>query len=255
MSICHNIKYYGPLIKTNFDHSYSICPSDLFFYSSLLFIVYCIKKSDKTSIWNIHCLTIAIAYLFLKVIFKCKEHNTESQMLKCLEQNIKDKINIHLNNILIYIINLVSIKKRVKGTGCIFEIKRIIRAKRSYYTVIRLRSKIKNSSQIEALICFQMAQKKCITSHRTSRCSAFRDDRSKTRLQISFVITNIQKLYFKILGLFVISLRLRRCGTHKGLVKLAGNIFFSPVFSLIPINQPSSCMYSPEFLDRHKVQR
>jgi hypothetical protein len=36
--------------------------------------------------------------------------NTESQMLKCLKQNIKDKINLHLNNTLIYIINLVSIK-------------------------------------------------------------------------------------------------------------------------------------------------
>lgn len=31
-------------------------------------------------------------------------------MLKCLKQNIKDKINIHLNNTLVYIINLVSIK-------------------------------------------------------------------------------------------------------------------------------------------------
>lgn len=31
-------------------------------------------------------------------------------MLKCLKQNIKDKINIHLNNTLVYIINVVSIK-------------------------------------------------------------------------------------------------------------------------------------------------
>lgn len=31
-------------------------------------------------------------------------------MLKYLKQNIKDKINIHLNNTLVYIINLVSIK-------------------------------------------------------------------------------------------------------------------------------------------------
>jgi len=31
-------------------------------------------------------------------------------MLKCLKQNIKDKINLHLNNTLIYIINLVFIK-------------------------------------------------------------------------------------------------------------------------------------------------
>lgn len=43
-------------------------------------------------------------------IFFFKNSNTESQMLKCLKQNIKDKINIHLKNILIYIINLVSIK-------------------------------------------------------------------------------------------------------------------------------------------------
>lgn len=31
-------------------------------------------------------------------------------MLKCLHQNFKDKINIQLNNTMIYIINLVSIK-------------------------------------------------------------------------------------------------------------------------------------------------
>lgn len=43
-------------------------------------------------------------------------------------------------------------------------------------------------------------------------------------------------------GLVVISLRLpRHSPPHKGLVKLAGNIFFSPVLSLTPTNQPSSC--------------
>jgi len=31
-------------------------------------------------------------------------------MLKRLQQNLKDKINIHLNNTLVYIINLVSTK-------------------------------------------------------------------------------------------------------------------------------------------------